>query len=146
MPSKRTDKATAARKVPDGWQNIKVTVRVPDSAVDELMGMSSVERGEVWMKNTTESQMEVSQFSAPDKHPYELLERYTNANQKEGNLVYFLIESIKAGEWVAVTTKYDQSEMVKDGLLIDCGKTEYEFVYRLTTKAKRLLYSVYGKD
>jgi hypothetical protein len=61
--TKRTDAATAARKVPDGWRNVRVEIRLPESEVEKILGMSPVERGQVWMNG----------MSKPSKDPEECM-------------------------------------------------------------------------
>jgi hypothetical protein len=82
-------------------------------------------------------------FNKPEKHPHGMLAGYTHAYEKERNLAVILRKCIEAGDLnAAIATQHDHPTMVSDGLLTRVA----ERMYRLTTKAKGLLYSVYGKE
>ncbi|BAS55309.1 hypothetical protein NIES2135_54120 [Leptolyngbya boryana NIES-2135] len=82
-------------------------------------------------------------FEKPTKHPFDMLRGYRNACQKESLLAWMLSQCVEAGEWIAIPCQYQHDDLVKDEILIP---TEQECCYRLSKKAKGLLYSVYGKE
>jgi len=83
----------------------------------------------------------VADFNKPDKHPYGMLGAFDNASEKENVLAFILTQCIEAGKWIPFKMKYRHDSMVTDGLLEKIEDKTYE----LTTKAKGLLYSFYGK-
>ena len=82
--------------------------------------------------------LNITQFNKPTEHPFEMLDGYTNAYQKELTLTHILTKCIEVGDFIPIETKGGHSDLVYDGLL----KTKYE----LTEKAKTLLYGFYGKE
>lgn len=85
--------------------------------------------------------MNVDLFVRPTSHPFNMLEGYTNASEKESVLAWILRECIDAGDWVVVKTTHNHSTMVLDGLL----ERVTERQYRLTEKSKGLLYTQFHK-
>jgi predicted transcriptional regulator len=87
--------------------------------------------------------MDINSFNEPTKHPFEMLDGYKHACEKESIMRIILTKCIEAGNLdETVTTKYSHPTMVDDGLLERVGKRRY----RLTRKGKGLLYTVYGKE
>ena len=83
--------------------------------------------------------MNISDFRVPTEHPYNMLEGYQAAFEKEGVLAWILRACIESDCFQAVETKHSHPTMVEDGLLEKVAPKKY----LLTEKAKGLLYSVY---
>ena len=84
--------------------------------------------------------MDISDFKMPEAHPFNMLEGYKRAYEKESVLALILIRCIKAGGIIPVQMAHNHPTMVKDGLLEKVANREYE----LTEKALGLLYSQYA--
>jgi len=84
--------------------------------------------------------LNITQFNKPTKHPFEMLDGYKNAYEKELTLTHILAKCIEAGDFIPIKTKGRHSDLVYDGLL-----SEHKTKYELTEKAKTLLYGFYGK-
>lgn len=85
--------------------------------------------------------MNIADFNTPTQHPYGILRGYGRAHEKEMVLAIILKKCIEAGGFVAVETVHNHPAMVRDGLLEQVADRRY----KLTPKAKGLLYSEYGK-
>lgn len=66
----------------------------------------------------------------------------SNTNECESMLAWLLNKSIEQDSWDAVTTTHKHPKLVQAGLAEEIGEKQY----KLTTKAKGLLYSHYGKE
>ena len=85
----------------------------------------------------------IDNFNEPTEHPYELLQGYSQAGEKETVLMLLLQYCYAEGDlYAAKEFQYSHPTMVEDGLLEEVG----ERTYKLTKKSIGLLYSVYGKD
>jgi len=85
----------------------------------------------------------VDDFGPITKHPFNMLEGYQNASEKENTLAFILSKALEIGSLNAVVkTNSNYPDMVGCGLLIEVREGEY----RLSRKAIGLLYSVYGKE
>lgn len=74
------------------------------------------------------------------EHPYEMLDGYKHATEKEATLVYILQECAFFGDLNAtITVHHQHPDMVDDGLLV--AISDYE--YKLTDKAIELLHKYY---
>jgi hypothetical protein len=81
-------------------------------------------------------------FVRPDKHPFDMLDGYRNAYEKESVLLLIFRNAWKSDNISQpCETQHEHPSMVEDGLL---EEVEPHF-YRLTTKSIGLLYSVYGR-
>lgn len=85
-------------------------------------------------------------FHKPDQHPFGMLEGYKQGYEKE-SVLYFIFKNCWLHDDLnhACATQYDHPTMVEDGLLEKLDTDYHDNVYRLTTKAIGLLYSVYGR-
>lgn len=87
--------------------------------------------------------MDINSFNEPTEHPFEMLDGYKHAMEKESVMRIILEKCFEAANLdEAVTTKHSHPTMVDDGLLERVGERQY----RLTRKGKGLLYTVYGKE
>ena len=78
----------------------------------------------------------IADFNEPTEHPYQMLEAYQNASQKESVLAYILSECIKEGDIAApVQTVYSHPTMVSDGLLGQSGERTYYLCLLYTSDA-----------
>ena len=85
--------------------------------------------------------MDISDFSNPTEHPWGMLEGTKDAYEKEGNLAWFLMRCIQAGDiYVAIQTRLEHYDLVHLGL----ANREGPCLYTLTEKAVGLLYAYYG--
>lgn len=82
----------------------------------------------------------VNDFNKPTARPWNMLQGYEHAAEKENVLAMILTACIEAGDFIPVGTRYKHPSMVSDGLLDETPEG-----YTLTTKSIGLLYSVYGK-
>lgn len=84
----------------------------------------------------------IEDFVKPEDHPVEMLSDIPHAHEKESFLQWFLAECIKADDIDAeIDTTCNEDYMDVDyGLLTKVGKQKY----KLTRKAKALLYIYYG--
>lgn len=86
--------------------------------------------------------MQITDFVVPQHPPTGLLKGYVNAHEKETFLVMVLIHCHEVGDLDApMALTHEHPAMVDDGLLYRVGL----YTYKLTEKAKGLLYSVYHK-
>ena len=87
--------------------------------------------------------MDINSFNEPIEHPWQMLEGYKHATEKETLMSLILSECIEAGDLdKVIMTEYSHPTMVDDGLLERVGEKRY----KLTRKGKGLLYTVYGKE
>lgn len=87
--------------------------------------------------------MDINSFNEPTEHPWQMLEGYKHATEKETVMHIVLKGCFEAGNLdEPVTTKHSHPTMVDDGLLERVGEKRY----KLTRKGKGLLYTVYGKE
>jgi len=87
--------------------------------------------------------MDINSFNEPTEHPWQMLEGYKRAVEKETVMRIVLAGCFEAGSLdEAVTTRCSHPTMVDDGLLERIGEKQY----KLTRKGKGLLYMVYGKE
>ena len=87
--------------------------------------------------------MDINDFNPPDRDPIGMLDgKVVNASEKETILTLLLAHCIQEKNLDAsFEFMYQHPSMVNDGLLIHEGGTNY----RLTKKAKGLLYGYFGK-
>lgn len=87
--------------------------------------------------------MNINGFEVPTKHPCGMLEGFhlEHTYQSESLLAWMLNKCIEAGDFISVRTKFRHPGLVKAGLLEEDGDG-----YKLTRKAKGLLWAWYGKE
>lgn len=82
--------------------------------------------------------MDISMFNEPITHPWETFEKM----ETETFMWWFFKQCFDAGDLDAtIATPNNEDHLVEMGLLSKVGERQY----RLTTKSKGILYSVYGK-
>lgn len=87
----------------------------------------------------------IADFNKPKEHPFNMLDGYKHACEKEQTLRWLLNKCIEASDLdAAIETKHNHPTMVSDGLLETVGAIPLR--YKLTRKAKGLLYAWYGNE
>ncbi len=86
--------------------------------------------------------MKITEFNKPEEHPWEMLDNYNDASEKENCLAWMLGVCIDKGQWAAIEIGTQPIGLVEDGLL----EQPYPGFYSLTPKAKGLLYGYYAKE
>lgn len=88
--------------------------------------------------------MKTQDFNSPKQHPFGMLAGLdlSHTSECEAMLAWLLAKCIEQNSWDAVTTTHNHPKMVSAGLLEKVDEKQYT----LTTKAKGLLYSHYGKE
>lgn len=88
--------------------------------------------------------LQPSDFEAPTQHPFGMLNGMglKNTHENEAFLASLLMICQKRGSWSSINTQHTHPALVTANLLEETGN----FQYRLTRKAKGLLYAYYGKD
>jgi hypothetical protein len=78
-------------------------------------------------------------FTKPTEHPYGMLSNVRHAHEHEAVLATMLIRCVDAGEWIAMPITDAYGTLEQEELVQSEGRK-----YRLTEKAKGLLYAHYG--
>ena len=88
--------------------------------------------------------MKPQDFNTPKKHPYGMLDGLGSSNtyECESMLALLLTKFINQNSWDAVITTHSHPKLVQAGLVEKVGEKQY----KLTIKAKGLLYNHYGKE
>lgn len=89
--------------------------------------------------------MKPQDFNVPKEHPFGMLAGLglsPHTNECESVLAWLLSKSIEQNSWEAITTTHYHPKLVQAGLVEEIGEKQY----KLTIKAKGLLYSQYGKE
>jgi hypothetical protein len=88
--------------------------------------------------------MKPQDFNTPKQHPFGMLAGLglSHTSECESMLAWILIKCIKQNSWDAVATAHSHPSLMQAGLVEQIG----DRMYKLTTKAKGLLYSHYGKE
>jgi hypothetical protein len=89
--------------------------------------------------------MKPSHLKTPKQQPWGMLDGFglQHTLENEQFLCWILVQCQEAGEWIVVKTPQSHPDLVEKGILEEVGDP---FHYRLTTKAKGLLYIQYGKE
>lgn len=87
--------------------------------------------------------LSIEDYEKPKSHPFSMLEGEENASEKESFMAWCLSQCIKAGNLDAeFKTVANEDGMVGIDMLEKLG----DKTYRLTRKAKGLLFAHYGKQ
>jgi len=88
--------------------------------------------------------MKPQDFNARKQHPFGMLAGLglSHTSECESMLAWLLTKCIERNSWDAVTTTHRHPNLVQAGLVEEVSEKQY----KLTTKAKGLLYSHYGKE
>lgn len=84
-------------------------------------------------------------FRKPTDHPWGMLPNMRHGFEAEQTLVYVFNRCIEAGKWINVACRQTHPGLVDAGLLSEPEETPDAYLYRLTEKAKGLLYGYYGR-
>jgi hypothetical protein len=88
--------------------------------------------------------MNLQDFNTPKQHAFGMLAGLglSHISECEAVLDWILIKCIEQNSWDAVTTRHNHPNLVQAGLVEEVSDRKH----KLTTKAKGLLYSHYGKE
>lgn len=87
--------------------------------------------------------LSIEDYKKPDSHPFGMMKGERHASEKESFMAYCLSQCLEAGNIDAeFKTVANEDGMAKIGMLKKVG----DKTYRLTRKAKGLLFAHYGKN